>query len=37
MHSITNVLLDHLGWHRAQLTLMARFTVALPQRTTTDL
>lgn len=37
MHSITNVLSDHLGWHRARLKFMARFTVALLQRTTTDL
>jgi len=37
MHSITNVLSDHLGWHRARLKFMARFTVALIQRTTTDL
>lgn len=37
MHSITNVLSDHLGWHRARLKCMARFIVALLQRTTTDL
>jgi hypothetical protein len=37
MHSITNVLSDHLGWHRARLKFMARFIVALLQRTTTDL
>jgi len=37
MHSITNVLSEHLGWHRARLKFMARFIVALLQRTTTDL
>ena len=37
LRSITNVLSDHLGWHRARLKFMARFTVALLQRTTTDL
>jgi hypothetical protein len=40
--SITNVLSDHLGWHRAQLKFiplkfMARFTSALFRLTTTDL
>ena len=37
MHSITNVLSDHLGWHRSRMKFMARFTVALLQRRTTDL
>jgi hypothetical protein len=35
--SITNVLSDHLGWHRARLKFMARFTSALLRLTTTDL
>lgn len=35
--SITNVLSNHLGWHRARLKFMARFTSALLRLTTTDL
>jgi hypothetical protein len=35
--SITNVLSDHLGWHRARLKFIARFTPALPMQTTTNL
>jgi hypothetical protein len=35
--SITNVLSDHLGWHRARLKFMARFTSALLRLRTTDL
>jgi len=37
VHSITNVLFDHLGGHRARLTFRARFPAALLQRTATDL
>jgi hypothetical protein len=37
VHSITSVLSDHLGWHRARLKFMARFTSALLQLTTTNL
>jgi len=29
VRSITGVLSDHLGWHRARLKFMARFTSAL--------
>ena len=35
--SITSVLSDHLGWHRARLKFMARFTSALLRLTTTNL
>ena len=35
--SITSVLSDHLGWHRARLKFMARFTSALLRLTTSDL
>jgi hypothetical protein len=40
--SITNLLSDNLGWHRARLKFiplkfMARFTLALLRLTTTDL
>lgn len=35
--SITSVLSDHLGWHRARLKFMARFTAALLKLTTTNL
>jgi hypothetical protein len=35
--SITNVLSNHLGWHRARLKFIARFTSALLQLTTKDL
>ena len=35
--SLTNVLSDHLGWHRARLKLMARFTAAVLKRRTADL
>jgi hypothetical protein len=34
---ITNVLSGHLGWHRARLKFMARFTSALLRLPTTDL
>jgi hypothetical protein len=37
VHSITSVLSDHLGWHRARLKFMARFMSALLQLTTTNL
>lgn len=37
MQSITGVLSDHLGWHRARLKFMARFTSALLKLTTTNL
>jgi len=35
--SLTNVLSDHLGWHRARLKLMARFTASALKRRTADL
>jgi uncharacterized protein (UPF0216 family) len=35
--SITSVLSGHLGWHRARLKFMARFTMALLQRRSADL
>lgn len=35
--SITSVLSDHLGYHRARLKFMARFTMALLQRQSADL
>ncbi|MCS4194613.1 hypothetical protein GGP50_002843 [Salinibacter ruber] len=31
VRSITGVLSDHLGWHRARLKFMARFTATLLQ------
>jgi hypothetical protein len=34
---MTSVLSDHLGWHRARLKFMARFTTALLKRATTNL
>jgi hypothetical protein len=34
---MTDVLSDHLGWHRARLKFMARFTTALLKLTTTNL
>jgi hypothetical protein len=34
---MTSVLSDHLGWHRARLKFMARFTAALLKLTTTNL
>jgi len=37
VRSITGVLSDHLGWHRARLKFMARFTSALLKLTTTNL
>lgn len=37
VESITNVLNDHLGWHRARLKLMARFQLALEKLQTTNL
>lgn len=37
VQSITNVLSDHLGWHRARLKLMARFQLALEKLQTTNL
>ena len=37
VQSITGVLSDHLGWHRARLKFMARFTSALLKLTTTNL
>ena len=37
VQSITDVLSDHLGWHRARLKFMARFTSALLRLTTTTL
>lgn len=35
--SLTNVLSDYLGWHRARLKLMARFTASMLKRRTADL
>jgi len=35
--SITSVLSGHLGWHRARLTFIARFTAVLLTQTTTNL
>jgi hypothetical protein len=35
--SITNVRSDHLGWHRARLTFMARFVCSVLTLRTTDL
>ena len=37
VQSITDVLSNHLGWHRARLKFMARFTSALLKLTTTNL
>ena len=37
VQSITNVLSDHLGWHRARLKLMARFQLALEKLPATNL
>lgn len=37
VESMTDVLSDHLGWHRARLKFMARFTTALLKLTTTNL
>ena len=37
VRSITGVLSDHLGWHRARLKFMARFTSALLKLTTSNL
>ncbi len=37
VQSITNVLSDHLGWHRARLKLMARFRLALEKLPATNL
>jgi len=37
VRSLTNVRSDHLGWHRARLTFMARFKTALLTQTTTNL
>lgn len=37
VRSLTNVLSDHLGWHRARLKFIARFTSALLTQTTTNL
>lgn len=37
VRSITGVLSDHLGWHRARLKFMARFTAALLQLQTANL
>lgn len=37
VQSITGVLSDHLGWHRARLKFMARFTSALLKLTTANL
>ena len=37
VQSLTGVLSDHLGWHRARLKFMARFTSALLKLTTTNL
>lgn len=37
VQSITDVLSDHLGWHRARLKFMARFCSALLTLTTTNL
>lgn len=37
VQSITDVLSAHLGWHRARLKFMARFTAALLKMTTTNL
>jgi hypothetical protein len=37
VESITGVLSDHLGWHRARLQFMARFTSALLKLETTNL
>ncbi len=37
VQSITGVLSDYLGWHRARLKFMARFTSALLKLTTTNL
>lgn len=37
VNSITNVLSDHLGWHRARLKFMARFMSAVITLTTTNL
>ena len=37
VESMTSVLSDHLGWHRARLKFMARFTTALLKLATTNL
>ena len=37
VQSITDVLSSHLGWHRARLKFMARFTSAVLAMTTTNL
>lgn len=35
--SLTNVLSNHLGWHRARVKFIARFTTAVVKQATTDL
>lgn len=37
VQSITNVLTNHLGWHRARLKFIARFQAALLKLQTTNL
>ena len=37
VQSISDVLSSHLGWHRARLKFMARFTSAVLAMTTTNL
>jgi hypothetical protein len=37
VNALTNVLTDHLGWHRARLKLIARFTTAVLKQTSTNL